>query len=68
MNQVISAIYISASLILFFAVRVLVMYGEISTPEKPLAFMKMSVYYFPVIPLIIGLVYLVVHLNSIYKK
>lgn len=65
MNNVISAIYISTSLLMFFIVRVIIMYAERTHPEKPLAFMKMSVYYFPYIPLVIGLIYLIVHMVSI---
>ncbi|SHG55905.1 hypothetical protein [Ornithinibacillus halophilus] len=68
MNNVISAIYISTSLLLFFIVRVIIMYAEQTHPEKPLAFMKMSVYYFPYIPLVIGLIYLVVHIVSVRDK
>ncbi len=68
MNQVISAIYIATSLLMLFIIRVIVMYGEWVVPEKPLSFMKMSVYYFPYIPLIIGLVYLGIHINSLRNK
>ncbi|MFD2627524.1 hypothetical protein [Oceanobacillus kapialis] len=68
MNHVISAIYIATSLLMFFIVRIIVMYGEWLLPEKPLAFMKMSVYYFPLIPLFIGLIYLGFHIVSVRNK
>lgn len=68
MNQIISAIYIATSLLMFFIIRVIVMYGEWILPEKPLALMRMSVYYFPYIPLVIGLVYLGIHINSLRNK
>ncbi|RIU93490.1 hypothetical protein [Oceanobacillus picturae] len=68
MNQVISAIYIATSLLMFFIIRIIAMYGEWILPEKPLAFLKMSVYYFPYIPLVIGLVYLGIHIQSLRNK
>ncbi len=44
------------------------MNAEKTNPEKPMAFMKMSVYYFPYIPLAIGSLYLFIHIVSTFEK